>query len=91
MVTKLKNLKSLSDQGGNLIPLYARNEMEQPVPKFELADGELPPSTAYSLIRDELMLDGNAAQPGDFRHDLDGAGGREAHGRGLRQEHDRQG
>lgn len=34
--------------------------MERPVPKFELANQELAPSTAYSLIRDELMLDGNA-------------------------------
>ena len=60
MVTRQRKLNSVSDAGGQLIPIYARNEMEQPVPKFELADGELAPATAYSLIRDELMLDGNA-------------------------------
>jgi glutamate decarboxylase len=60
MVMKLKNLESQNDRGAELIPIYARNAMEQPVPKFELADRELAPSLAYSLIRDELMLDGNA-------------------------------
>jgi glutamate decarboxylase len=60
MVTKLKNLKKLSDRGGNLIPVYARYQMEHPVPKFELAEQELRPNTAYDLIHDELMLDGNA-------------------------------
>ncbi|MEU9365299.1 glutamate decarboxylase [Streptomyces avermitilis] len=29
-------------------------------PKHRLADGPLPPSTAYQLVHDELMLDGNA-------------------------------
>jgi len=60
MVTKTKNLKNLSSQQTDLTPVYARNEMEQPVPKFELADREQAPSTAYNLIHDELMLDGNA-------------------------------
>jgi glutamate decarboxylase len=60
MVTRQKNLKNMSDTGANLTPVYARNEMEQPVPKFELAEHALAPSTAYNLIRDELMLDGNA-------------------------------
>ena len=60
MVTKLQNLKNLGDQGGNLIPVYARYPMEHPVPKFELAEEELRPNTVYDLIHDELMLDGNA-------------------------------
>jgi glutamate decarboxylase len=60
MLIKKRKLDRLDKQGTNLTPVYARNEMEQPVPKFELADRELEPSTAYSLIRDELMLDGNA-------------------------------
>lgn len=60
MVTKLKNLKGQSGRGNNLIPVYARYQMEHPVPKFELADQELRPNTAYDLIHDELMLDGNA-------------------------------
>ena len=60
MVTKTKNLKALNAQDTSLTPVYARNEMERSVPKFELADRELAPSTAYNLIHDELMLDGNA-------------------------------
>jgi glutamate decarboxylase len=32
--------------------------MVEPVPKYELPDGSLPPQIAYDLIRDELMLDG---------------------------------
>ncbi|MGB5063985.1 MAG: glutamate decarboxylase, partial [Candidatus Competibacter sp.] len=60
MVTKTKNLKNLSDRETDLTPIYARNAMERPVPKFELADRELAPATAYNLIHDELMLDGNA-------------------------------
>ena len=43
-----------------LQPLFGRSAMEQPVPKNELPDGELSPDTAYNLIHDELMLDGNA-------------------------------
>jgi len=60
MVFKTKDLDHLSRQGGTLSPVYARNAMDQPIPKFELADQELAPSTAYNLIHDELMLDGNA-------------------------------
>jgi len=60
MVTKTKNLKALKTQETLLTPIYARNALEQPIPKYELADQELDPSTAYSIIHDELMLDGNA-------------------------------
>jgi glutamate decarboxylase len=60
MLIKKKNLEGLGKEEGNLTPVYARNEMEQPVAKFELGNQELEPTTAYNLIRDELMLDGNA-------------------------------
>jgi glutamate decarboxylase len=60
MVFKTKDLDHLSRKGETLSPVYARNAMDQPIPKFELADRELAPSTAYNLIHDELMLDGNA-------------------------------
>jgi len=60
MVTKLKDLKSHGGQGNFLTPVYAREQMEHSVPKFELAEQELRPDTAYDLIHDELMLDGNA-------------------------------
>ena len=60
MVSKLKDLKKLGPGEGNLTPVYAREQMEHPVPKFELAEHELSPATAYNLVHDELMLDGNA-------------------------------
>jgi glutamate decarboxylase len=60
MVTRLKDLKNLGGQGNFLTPVYAREQMEHSVPKFELAEQELRPDTAYDLIHDELMLDGNA-------------------------------
>ncbi|MEZ5583986.1 MAG: hypothetical protein R3F37_15725 [Candidatus Competibacteraceae bacterium] len=60
MVTKTKNLDALKPQDTVLTPVYARNAMEQPIPKYELATQELDPTTAYNIIHDELMLDGNA-------------------------------
>ena len=39
-------------------PLY---DLEtQPVPRYELAEGEMPPDAAYQIIHDELLLDGSA-------------------------------
>src|SRR3984885_2699508 len=41
-------------------PLYARAGETQAVPKLHLPHGELSPDTAYQVVHDELMLDGNA-------------------------------
>jgi glutamate decarboxylase len=38
-------------------PLFGR---EGPIPRNELAAGEMPADVAYQIIHDELMLDGNA-------------------------------
>jgi len=43
-----------------LSPAYGSRAMTEPVPKYTLPDGEMPPEVAYRLIHDELMLDGNA-------------------------------
>ncbi len=43
-----------------LTPRYGRRSMTEPVPKFEIPESEMEPRTAYDLIHDELMLDGNA-------------------------------
>ncbi len=43
-----------------LSPTYGSRAMSEPVPKYRLPDGEMNPRTAYQLIHDELMLDGNA-------------------------------
>lgn len=34
--------------------------MESAPPRHRLPDGPMPPSTAYGLVHDELMLDGNS-------------------------------
>ena len=34
--------------------------MTRPVPRYELPEHEMAPDSAYHLIHDELMLDGNA-------------------------------
>ncbi len=43
-----------------LTPAYARRGMTQDVPKLRLPEHEMAPETAYQLVHDELMLDGNA-------------------------------
>ncbi|NDU72860.1 glutamate decarboxylase [Actinomadura sp. DSM 109109] len=39
-------------------PIFAREPMT--VPRYRLPDGEMEPATAYQIVHDELMLDGNA-------------------------------
>lgn len=43
-----------------LAPAYGRRGMSRPVPKYRLPDHEMAPDTAYNIIHDELMLDGNS-------------------------------
>ncbi|MHB8859420.1 MAG: glutamate decarboxylase [Thermoleophilia bacterium] len=43
-----------------LTPAFARGAMEARVPKYEMPTAEMLPETAYYLVHDELMLDGNA-------------------------------
>jgi glutamate decarboxylase len=43
-----------------LSPMYARPGEAQTAPRHEIPDYELDPDTAFQLVRDELMLDGNA-------------------------------
>src|SRR5262245_57843496 len=41
-------------------PQFARTAELEPVPRFRLPEGPMDPSTAYELVHDELILDGNA-------------------------------
>jgi glutamate decarboxylase len=41
-------------------PLFAPDGDGASVPKHRLPDGPMAPDTAYEIIHDELMLDGNA-------------------------------
>ena len=43
-----------------LSPMYARPGEEGRAPRHTLPDFEMAPATAYQVVRDELMLDGNA-------------------------------
>ncbi len=52
----VKKLQPAAD----LAPTYGSRAMSEPVPKYVLPDGETSPRTAYQVIHDELMLDGNA-------------------------------
>ena len=44
----------------DLAPTYGSRTMSEPAPKYSLPPHEMSPRTAYQLIHDELMLDGNA-------------------------------
>ncbi|BDD11506.1 glutamate decarboxylase (plasmid) [Fulvitalea axinellae] len=52
--------KRLRREEEMLTPAYGQRAMDSEVPKFEIPKEGLPPRTAFDLIRDELMLDGNA-------------------------------
>lgn len=60
MLRKKVDLSSLSEKDQLLAPAYGRRVMTQAVPKYRLPEHEMAPDAAYDLIRDELMLDGNA-------------------------------
>ena len=60
MVIKKQDLDSLNEMDTLLTPAYGRRVMTRPIPKYELPDHEMEPDSAYNIIHDELMLDGNA-------------------------------
>ncbi len=41
-----------------IAPMFGLREMASPIPRFELADSDMPADAAYQLIHDELQLDG---------------------------------
>jgi glutamate decarboxylase len=49
-----------ADEPLEIRPQFARPGETTQVPRYRLADGELPPNAAYQIVHDELMLDGNA-------------------------------
>jgi glutamate decarboxylase len=50
----------LDGQFLSINPLYAREGESIDVPKHRMPDSPMLPQMAYEIIRDELMLDGNA-------------------------------
>lgn len=59
MFKKLK-LDALDAADSALAPTFASRELAAPVPKYEMPATEMPAKSAYQLIHDELMLDGNS-------------------------------
>jgi glutamate decarboxylase len=50
------------DTNSKLTNLHALDAEERKVPKFHIPDRGMSPSSAYNLIHDELLLDGNSRQ-----------------------------
>lgn len=57
---KIKNISQLKPSDKHINPAYGRQELDRPVPRYEMPEQGMEPRTAYELIHDELMLDGNA-------------------------------
>ncbi|KIC39052.1 glutamate decarboxylase [Ruegeria sp. ANG-R] len=49
-----------SDTESVLTPAYGGRFMREPIPKYSMPENEMDADSAYRLIHDELMLDGNA-------------------------------
>ncbi len=54
----MENMTKKRAQSESIEPIYSRRSLEEPIPKYELSENEMLPSSAYNLIKDELMLDG---------------------------------
>ena len=50
----------MSDADQELTPMYSRHVLNEPIPRYDFPNNEILPRTAYSLIHDELMLEGNS-------------------------------
>jgi glutamate decarboxylase len=60
MLHKKVNTSSLTESEGSITPLYCRHAFTENVNRFDFPENEMQPLTAYNLVHDELMLDGNA-------------------------------
>ncbi|GHO89295.1 glutamate decarboxylase [Dictyobacter formicarum] len=58
-----KASRTTTDESEQLLnPVYSRIPLHQPIPRNEMPEEETLPQTAYQLVSDELILDGNARQ-----------------------------
>ncbi|HLL78416.1 MAG TPA: pyridoxal-dependent decarboxylase, partial [Ktedonobacteraceae bacterium] len=60
MLHKKVNPHALGASEESIAPLYSRHALNETVPRYAFPEQELLPQTAYNLVHDELMLDGNA-------------------------------
>src|SRR5437660_2089724 len=56
---KVKN-STLKESDRSMAPLYSRHAITGGVSRYDFPENEMLPQTAYNLVHDELMLDGNA-------------------------------
>ncbi|MBT3181124.1 MAG: glutamate decarboxylase [Deltaproteobacteria bacterium] len=54
------NLKNMNDLEQLISPTFGSRELEKSVPKYKLSKNEMRSRSAYQIVHDELMLDGNA-------------------------------
>lgn len=55
-----KSDRSRYNNAAYLTPTYACREECSAIPRFNMPEGEMSPRTAYNIVHDELMLDGNS-------------------------------
>ncbi len=60
MTHKKVLLRGLGHSEKNITPVYAQRALSEVVPKYELPKKGMAPQTAYDLIHDELIMDGNS-------------------------------
>jgi glutamate decarboxylase len=60
MISKKVDLTTLTDQDTWLTPTYGARELNTSVPRYELPEKGMPSRVAYSIVHDELILDGNS-------------------------------
>lgn len=48
------------DLNETIVPVYGSRSLSKPLPKYSMPESETAPRAAYDLVRDQLMLDGNA-------------------------------
>src|SRR5690242_21959677 len=60
MLSKKIEVQTDQEPDNALTPTYAARALNSSVPRYELPEDEMAPDIAYSLIHDELILDGNS-------------------------------
>ena len=60
MLSKKIKLQELPKSDSVLTPIYGRRGLNVNVPKYEMPENEMLPRTAFDIVHDELMLDGNS-------------------------------
>lgn len=53
---RVTHLEAQNDRG--ISPMFGSRVMSKPIPRYDLADDEMPARAAYQLIHDEMTLDG---------------------------------